>query len=431
MSNCTPLRRELPTGWAVLSAPQWKACLQARAHRHGSNHSLPSTGSLGTDYEARFVQIANTLPDVFWIYEPLSGRFLYVSPAYECEWQASASALYADAQAWLALVHEDDRPLLQRAFDRLADGYGYSIEYRVKTRSLSLRWIEECVLPVANGRGLPLQFAGVSRDITARKNEQLALHRSQRSHDELLATVSHELRSPLQPIRLAAALLAQLHVNGPEIESKAISVIERQVRQLSRLVEDLLDDARLTHGKIRLVPELVCLGEVLEAAIDANRTLIETNRLRLQLKAPSESVWLRGDAVRLTQVFSNLLHNAAKFSVAGGTVVIRVDACQADRPVAVSVRDDGIGIAPELIGSVFELFTQQNPSLAPDHGGLGIGLSVVRGLVELHGGTVTAHSAGIGTGSEFIVTLPSATTMAPRGSAPKALLAKAEVEAMA
>ncbi|HEV8689367.1 MAG TPA: HAMP domain-containing sensor histidine kinase [Ideonella sp.] len=312
MSNCTPLRRQLPAGWAVLSAPHWKACLQARARGPDSN--------------------------------------------------------------WLA------------------------------------PWP---------------QFAGLSRDVTVRKNRQIALHRSERSTDERLAMVAHELRAPLQPIRLAAALLAQLHVDGPAIECKAIVIIQRQVGHLSRLVEDLLDDARLTHGKIRLVPEVICLSEVIEAAIDANRALVEANRLQLQLQLPSEAVWLRGDNVRLTQVFSNLLHNAAKFSVAGGTIVVRVDAGQADRPVAVSVRDDGIGMAPELIGSVFELFTQQDPTLAPDHGGLGIGLSVVRGLVELHGGTVTAHSAGIGTGSEFVVTLPSATRLPSRESAPKVLLAEA------
>lgn len=305
MSNCTSLRHELPTGWAVLPAPQWMPRLQARAHRHGSNHALRSLDSPGTDHEAR------------------------------------------------------------------------------------------------------------------------SIHQLRRSQDERLAMVAHELRGPLQPIRLAAALLAQLHVNGPAIECKAISVIQRQLGHLTRLVEDLLDDARLTHGKIRLVPELICLGEVIEAAIDANRALVEANRLQVRLQAPPEAVWLRGDTVRLTQVFSNLLHNAAKFSVAGGIIVVRVDAGQADWPVAVSVRDDGIGIAPELIGSVFELFTQQDPTLAPDHGGLGIGLSVVRGLVELHGGTVTARSAGIGTGSEFVVTLPSATSVPSRESAPTVLLAEA------
>jgi signal transduction histidine kinase len=173
-------------------------------------------------------------------------------------------------------------------------------------------------------------------------------------------------------------------------------------------VEDLLDVSRITHGKIRLHSEVVRLGEVIEAAVDANRALVEASRLHLRVKRPPAELWILGDVVRLTQVFSNLLHNAIKFSVAGGIIEISVRRGEGNQQVSVSVRDEGAGIAPNLIDSVFDLFTQDEQSLARNRGGLGIGLSVVRSLVKLHGGAVSVRSDGVGKGSEFVVALPLA-----------------------
>jgi PAS domain S-box-containing protein len=362
--------------------------------------------AMNTKDEEHFQQLAQSVSDVFWIYEPQSARFLYVSPAYERDWMRSAAALYADPREWLGPVHRDDRPLLQEAFDRLSRGDGYALEYRAATGSGQDRWIAEKASPVAPKTGLAMRIAGVSHDITAHKNVDLALVRSDRHKDEFLAMLAHELRNPLAPIRLAAALLARQHADRPAVEKKAIFVIERQVDHLTRLVDDLLDVARIRHGKIRLRSEVVRIEEVIDAAVDANRELVEKNRLQVQVHLPPHDVHVPGDAVRLTQVFSNLLHNAAKFSVAGGTIEIGVRAREAEKQVAVSVRDGGIGIAADLINSVFDLFTQEE-SLAQDRGGLGIGLSVVRSLVELHGGTVSVHSEGVAKGSEFVVILPT------------------------
>jgi PAS domain S-box-containing protein len=226
-----------------------------------------------TEREERFRQLVESMSDVFWIYEPQGTRFLYVSPAYEREWMRSAKALYADPRKWLSAVHSDDRQLLQDAFDHLDSGDSYALEYRVTTTSGEERWISERAFPVASQSGHMPRIAGVSQDVTARKKADLELFRADRRKGEFLAMLAHELRSPLEPIRSAATLLARRHVDGPVIEQKAISVIERHVAYLTRLVDDLLDVARTDYGKIRLGSEVVRLGEVIEAAIDANRTL--------------------------------------------------------------------------------------------------------------------------------------------------------------
>ena len=354
----------------------------------------------------------DSVNDVFWIYEPPSVRFLYVSPAYERAWVRSAAALYADAQEWLSPVHRDDLPSLREAFDGLGLGHGYALEYRAVTSSREERWIAERAFPITDKTGQVVRIAGVSQDITPNKNAFLELLRSDRRKDELLAVVAHELRNPLAPIRHAAALLARQAANRPASEQKAVAVIERQVDHLARLVDDLLDVARIKHGKIRLYSEVVRLEDVVGAAVDANRAYAEKNRLHFEVEFFSgDDVRVPGDAVRLTQVFSNLLHNATKFSPVDGVIRIGFRVDEQCKQVAVSVRDEGAGIAADLIDSVFDLFTQDERSMARDHVGLGIGLSVVRSLVELHGGTVSVRSDGIARGSEFVVILP--TTDAP------------------
>jgi PAS domain S-box-containing protein len=359
-------------------------------------------------------QLAEHTDEVFWIYEPHSDRYLYVSPAYERQWQCSAKALYEDPRQWLSPVHHDDRLALQQALNGLPASDGHAVEYRRILRTGEERWISERAFPVAGHGGRP-RVAGLSQDITARKATELELRRSVGRKDEFLAMVAHELRNPLHPIRTAASLLARLHASDPAGQRKAVAVIERQVNHMARLVDDLQDLTRINHGKVRLQLQALRLADVLGAAVDANRTLAEQHCVQLRLDLPADEVWLRGDPVRLTQVFSNLLHNAIKFSLATGTVEISVRPDDQGQ-VAVSVRDEGIGIAPELVGSIFDLFVQAGQPAGHDHGGLGIGLSVARSLVLLHGGAVSAHSEGVARGSEFIVTL--ATTPAPDATGP-------------
>jgi PAS domain S-box-containing protein len=360
----------------------------------------------------RFREVTENINDVFWIFEPQTRRFLYVSDAYGRIWRRDTDALYADAKEWLGHVHADDRGIVQEAFDRLATNETYAVEYRAMFGTGEHRWIAERTFPVAQqGSQLP-RIVGVSQDITARKTGELELLQADRRKNEFLAMVAHELRSPLEPIRSAAAVLAREHVDGPATRRWAVAVIERQMLHLTRLIEDLLDVSRINHGKMRLHTDVVRLADVVDAAVDANRPLINNARLQLNVVQPQD-VWVLGDAVRLTQVFSNLLHNATKFSVAGGTIEVCVCPSAGDSHVFVSVRDDGVGIAAGSIDAIFDLFTQAEHG--PERGGLGIGLSVVKSLTEMHGGTVSVHSEGVGEGCEFIVTLP--TTIAPAARA--------------
>lgn len=375
----------------------------------GTPKPAPLVGALGINACAEpLQQLAATVDDVFWIYEPHSGRFLYVSPSYERKWLRDAGALYADSRQWLRTVHADDQLLLKTSLDRMSLGEGYDLEYRTTLGSGAERWIAEKVLLVAEHATPWPRFAGVSHDVTRLKIEQLELQRSSRAQNEFLTLLSHELRNPLQPIRASATLLALQRPGRSDAEQRASAIVERQVNHIARLVDDLLDVSRISVGKLRLQLQAMQIDEAIDTAVAANQVVLDANRLRVQHTSPSGPVWVQGDAVRLTQVFSNLVHNAAKFSRAGGMIEIGVRSDKDNGKVVVSVRDEGVGIEPALIGSVFDLYVQQKHSPAHDHGGLGIGLSVVRSLVELHGGHVSVRSDGPGCGSEFVVTLPAA-----------------------
>ncbi len=395
-------------GWAALRARRLAPGLRALLTAGASARPPPAVALSFNASAEPLQQLASTLNDVLWVYEPHSDRFLYVSPAYERDWQRNAGALYADSRQWLLAAHADDQQRLQASFAHLRMGEGYDLEYRTTLRSGAQRWIAEKALPVGGHPGQWPRFAGVSHDITRHKLAQLELLRSSRAQDEFLAMLSHELRNPLQPIRAAAALLALQRADGSAAGRHAVSVIERQVKHIARLVDDLLDVSRIKVGKLRLHSQALPISEVIESALAANQMLIDTHRLCVRHTGPAGPVWVQGDTVRLTQVFSNLLHNAAKFSRAEGVIDIGVCPDNNNGEVAISIRDDGMGIAPALIGSVFDLYVQQEQSPANDHGGLGIGLSVVRSLVELHGGRVSVRSDGLGCGSEFVVTLPGA-----------------------
>ena len=235
----------------------------------------------------------------------------------------------------------------------------------------------------------------------ARAND--ALREADRRKDEFLATLAHELRNPLAPIRNALEILRLANDTGDTVRRQR-ERMERQVAQLIRLVDDLLDVSRVTNGKLRLAIETLSVQEVIEAALDMSRPQIEAAKLALTVDVPAEPIRLAGDRVRLTQVFTNVLNNAAKFTEPGGHVW--VSAVPSAGRVAVTVRDTGVGIPADVLPVVFALFTQVDRSLNRSQGGLGIGLALVRRLTEMHGGTVEASSEGPGKGSEFVVRLP-------------------------
>ncbi len=253
---------------------------------------------------------------------------------------------------------------------------------------------------------------------TLRENQESAQHRieeelrrraeeiaaADRRKDQFLAMLAHELRNPLAPIRNAVELMRQVETIDPSFQPSR-EMVERQVKNLARLVDDLLDVSRITQGSIRLRKEVVDLKTILERAADTTRPLIESRAHELTLDLPREPIRLEADPTRLEQVVANLLNNAAKYTMPGGR--ISLSAARDGREAVIRVRDNGIGVPPDVLGRVFEAFVQNDGSLARSEGGLGIGLTLVRSLVEMHGGRVEASSPGLGQGSEFVVRLPA------------------------
>jgi two-component system CheB/CheR fusion protein len=235
--------------------------------------------------------------------------------------------------------------------------------------------------------------------------EELAA--ADRRKDEFLAMLAHELRNPLAAISNAGHVLDRKAASGDGRDPRShelIAMIGRQIRHLSRLVDDLLDVSRFSRGRIELRKEPVELRRAIEGAVETARPLVEQRRLRLAVSLPAEPLWLEADLTRIEQVLANLLHNAAKFTEPGGA--IEITAGRQGSEAVLTVRDDGAGISPDLLPRVFDLFVQEERSLARSHGGLGIGLTLVRALVERHGGAIEAASGGPGRGSTFTVRLP-------------------------
>ena len=266
------------------------------------------------------------------------------------------------------------------------------------------------------------------RDITERSRLQrltqeqaVALADLDRRKDEFLAMLSHELRNPLAPI-LNAALLLRLHSNRNRLHGiedpvlhQSAGIIERQVGQLARIVDELLEVSRITTGRIQLQQERIAVGVVVENAVATVRSLFDQHKHELAVSLPAQAIWLHADAARLEQVVVNLLTNAAKYTDQGGHIWLTLQ--QVGQEAVLRVRDTGVGIAPEILPRIFDLFTQAERSLDRSQGGLGIGLALVERLVEMHGGTVAVSSA-LGQGSEFVVRLPVVPPPEPQPTLP-------------
>ena len=255
-------------------------------------------------------------------------------------------------------------------------------------------------------------------DVTERSRvEQLLKYQADtladmnRRKDEFLAMLSHELRNPLAPVINAVQAVEKLGVN-PE-QQKLLTIAERQLSQLTRLVGDLMDASRIGTGRVELQLEDMCVGDAIEEAVQTVRHMVVERGQELTVELPPEPIWLRADAARIEQVVINLLANAAKYTENGGRISLSVE--QQGGECTLRVRDTGIGISPELLPRVFDLFTQAAPYLDRSKGGLGIGLALVKRLVELHHGRVDAHSV-VGEGSEFVVTLPAIPAAESRNS---------------
>ena len=255
-------------------------------------------------------------------------------------------------------------------------------------------------------------------DVTEHRRAEEALREADRRKNQFMATLSHELRNPLAPIRNSLYLLAHADPGG-EKARRAHAVIERQIAQLSRLVDDLLDVTRISNNRVDLRRERLELNELVRRTVDDYRSLFEQGGIQLQTTLAPAPLHVHGDWARLSQVIGNLLQNAAKFTPRGGSARISVVAEPGDTPwAAIQVADSGAGIAPEMLGRIFEPFTQADRTLDRSKGGLGLGLSLVKGLVELHGGSVAARSEGAGKGAEFTIRLPVVPAALPRPPRP-------------
>ena len=260
------------------------------------------------------------------------------------------------------------------------------------------------VNPIRGESGKVLGAVNVLVDITVRTQAEDALKRADRAKSEFLATLAHELRNPLAPIQNAVEILH--HEGALSTESQwALAVVGRQMRQMTRLIDDLVDVARISRNRLELRREWVELSAALRAAVETSSALLQAGGQEFVLNLPSEPIYLDADATRLPQAVANLLNNAAKYTPRGGRIWLTGE--RHEETVVVTVRDTGAGIPSEMLSSIFDMFTKGEPSLVPSLGGLGVGLTLVKRLVELHGGTVTAQSDGLGQGSTFVIRLPA------------------------
>jgi signal transduction histidine kinase len=267
----------------------------------------------------------------------------------------------------------------------------------------SVLFVQNDVEPLYDAQGAVCGCVSVCVDMTVRRQAEAVLREADRRKDEFLATLSHELRNPLAPIRNALELMRRAG-DDRRLTEPALSIMERQFQQLVRLTDDLLDVSRITRNRIDLQRETLDLRAVLQSAVEATQPLVDAAGHQLRLVLPREPVWVDGDFTRLAQVFGNLLNNAAKFTPRGGTITIDL---VGGRRAVVTVADTGVGISRDDLGRVFDMFVQVQQDGNHPRGGLGIGLTLARRLIEAHGGRIDVTSAGRGQGTSFIVQVPT------------------------
>lgn len=364
--------------------------------------------------EDRFRSLLLAITSVVWTTDP-EGRFVAPQPS----WSEFTGQSWDELRdfGWLNALHPDDREHVRRLWEAArADKTLYKSDGRMwHAASGSYRHFDARGVPILNPDGSVREWVGKCLDVEDRKRAEVALKAADRHKDEFLAMLAHELRNPLAPIRNASQALRLAGLADEKLQW-AGDVISRQVGHLTRLVDDLLDVSRISQGKINLQLAPVDLADVVANAVETSRPLIDGRKHHLEVILPECDALVEGDPARLVQVVSNLLTNAAKYTEVGGRIVLTVEASAGE--AVIGVRDTGVGIAPEMLPRLFEMFTQVQGSVSRSEGGLGIGLSLVRSLVEMHGGNVQALSPGLDHGSEFVVRLPLLHELLP--SAPAA-----------
>lgn len=304
---------------------------------------------------------------------------------------------------WLArYVPDADHERVMSAVEAAIRGcVPFELEHQVFRVDGSVGWVFSRAIPLVE-KGVVVEWLGAASDVTARKQAEQALLDADRRKDEFLATLAHELRNPLAPIRNALQLFK---LSGNDAPAPALrEMLERQVDHMVRLVDDLMEASRINSGKLELQRAPVDLNDVIRTAVETSKPLLDRGQHRLNVKAAKAPLVVDGDEVRLTQIVANLLNNAAKYTDAGGSIAVE-SRCEGDCAV-IEVQDSGIGLSPEQVPRLFGMFAQVDTAHSRAGGGLGIGLALAQRLAQMHGGSVSARSDGIGRGSKFTLRLP-------------------------
>jgi PAS domain S-box-containing protein len=351
--------------------------------------------------EAKFRTITDVMPQMVWSTRPDGFNDYFNEQWYRFTGVPRGSA---NGDGWSALFHPDDQPLAWEKWRHsLRTGATYEIEYRMLHHTGEYRWVLGRALPVHDEDGEIVRWMGTCTDIHAQKMAEDTLRRENLRKDEFLAMLAHELRNPLAPISSAAQL-----IKLPGADSKRIAhagdIIARQVKHMATIVDDLLDVSRVTRGLVKIEHATLDLKSVVSSAIEQAQPLIQARRHELLLKITPLRTVVQGDRTRLIQAVSNVLNNAVKYTPPGGRIALGLDAV--DGQVRISIADNGVGMEPGLLPLVFDMFTQGERTPDRAQGGLGLGLALVKSIVDLHGGSVQANSDGMGKGSNFVMMLP-------------------------
>jgi signal transduction histidine kinase len=379
------------------------ACLQAIADHAWSliRHHRQRAALELSDQQFRDLQALVAI--CVWQWDPVERKLVCDGNVRRIFGVDSSSDFPASIDALLRFIDPQDHASVLDVLNTASPDFAFDQElYGIRADRVPIcLHFRGAAYPRFQGRGIILR--GILQDITDRKRAEEALREADRRKDEFLAMLAHELRNPLAPIRNAVQVMRRLGTDDPKLRWTR-DVIDRQVEHLARLVDDLLDVSRITRGKIELRKESLAVADIVQRALEASRPLIDARRHRFSILMPEEPIRIEGDFVRLAQVISNLLNNAAKYTDEGGQIRLSVE--RAGGEVAICVRDTGRGIDPAALPHLFDLFYQVDRTLDRTEGGLGIGLSLVKNLVMMHGGTIQAFSAGRGLGSEFVIRLP-------------------------
>ena len=330
-------------------------------------------------------------------------RFKFVNKSYAARFGTTPDRLVG--RTIREVIGETAYRTIEPYVRQALDGESVDVEVEIEYERLGRQFIRFGYEPEFDESETVVGFVAAIQNVSDRRQIEEQLRERDRRKDEFLATLAHELRNPLAPMRYALQLFKA--GGDPADVMRGHGVLDRQLRQLVKLIDDLLDVSRITRGRLAINADIIELKDVIAAAVEATPFATESTRQSLTVSLPDDPVYLRGDAMRLAQVFLNLLNNAAKYTPPEGRVDL--SATVADGEVAIAVSDSGVGIPPAMLGRVFDMFVQIDSARDQVQGGLGIGLTLVRQLVELHSGTIEAYSDGENRGSRFVVTLPLAT----------------------